>query len=139
MQCEVDIEVRIDEGLPAVLADRVQIEQVLVNLLRNAMDAMDAGKTERRSIVVVARRKSSRAVEISVADSGPGVAAEVTDTIFEPFVTTKPNGMGMGLSISRSIVESHGGVLRMACSVRSGATFMFDLPTAAAEANIDAG
>ena len=139
MQCEVDIEVRIDEGLPAVLADRVQIEQMLVNLLRNAMDAMDAGKTERRSIVVVARRKSSRAVEISVADSGPGVAAEVTDTIFEPFVTTKPNGMGMGLSISRSIVESHGGVLRMACSVRSGATFMFDLPTAAAEANIDAG
>jgi hypothetical protein len=75
MQCEVGIEVRIDEGLPAVLADRVQIEQVLVNLLRNAMDAMDAGKTERRSIVVVARRKSSRAVEISVADSGPGVAA----------------------------------------------------------------
>jgi two-component system sensor kinase FixL len=112
---------------------------VLVNLLRNAIDALAAEKTERRSIVVVACRKGSRAVEISVADSGPGVAAEVTDTIFEPFVTTKPNGMGMGLSISRSIVESHGGVLRMACGVHSGATFMFDLPTADAEANIDAG
>ena len=139
MQREVEIEVRVDPGLPAVLADQVQIEQVLVNLLRNAMDAMDAAKVERRSIVVAARRKSGRAVEISVADSGPGVAAGVTDTIFEPFVTTKPNGMGMGLSISRSIVDSHGGVLRMARSSHSGAMFIFDLPTAEAEASSDAG
>ena len=99
------------------------------------MDAMDAAKVERRSIVVAARRKSGRAVEISVDDSGPGVAAEVTDTIFEPFVTTKPNGMGMGLSISRSIVDSHGGRLRMAQGVRSGALFFFDLPTAEVEAS----
>ena len=139
MQREVEIEVRVDPGLPAVLADQVQIEQVLVNLLRNAMDAMDAAKVEWRSIVVAARRKSGRAVEISVDDSGPGVAAEVTDTIFEPFVTTKPNGMGMGLSISRSIVDSHGGVLRMARSGHSGAMFIFDLPTAEAEASSDAG
>jgi two-component system sensor kinase FixL len=74
-----------------------------------------------------------------VTDSGPGVGAEVTDTIFEPFVTTKPLGMGMGLSISRSIVESHGGKLRMAYSARSGATFVFSLPTAEAEASADAG
>ena len=139
MQQEVEIEARIEPGLPAVLADRVQIEQVLLNLLRNAMDAMEAANTERRSIVVEARRKGNRAVEISVADSGPGVAAEVTDTIFEPFVTTKPLGMGMGLSISHSIVESHGGSLRMARSVRSGAIFIFDLPTAEAEASTDAG
>ena len=117
MQQEVEIEARIDPDLPAVLADRVQIEQVLLNLLRNAMDAMEAANTERRSIVVEARRKSNHAVEISVADLGPGVAAEVTDTIFEPFVTTKPLGMGMGLSISRSIVELHGGSLRMARGV----------------------
>ena len=69
------------------------------------MDAMEAANTERRSIVVKARRKSKHAVEISVVDTGPGVAAEVTDTIFEPFVTTKSHGMGMGLSISHSIVE----------------------------------
>jgi PAS domain S-box-containing protein len=139
MQREVEIEARIDPGLPAVLADQVQIEQVLVNLLRNAMDAMDAGKVERRSIVVAARRRGNRTVEISVADSGPGVAAEVTDTLFEPFITTKPFGMGMGLSISHTIVESNGGSLRMARGVRSGAVFIFDLPTADAAASTDAG
>ena len=109
-----------------------------MNLLRNAMDAMEGANTERRSISVQARRKSRHAVEISVADSGPGVADEVMDTIFEPFVTTKPLGMGMGLSISHSIVESHGGSLRMARNFPSGAIFLFDLPTVgAAEAGTD--
>jgi two-component system sensor kinase FixL len=139
MQQEVEIEARIDPDLPAVLADRIQIEQVLLNLLRNAMDAMEVANTEWRSITVRARRKSKHAVEISVADLGPGVADEVTDTIFEPFVTTKPVGMGMGLSISHSIVESHGGSLRMARNVPSGAIFFFDLPTAGAEASSNAG
>jgi PAS domain S-box-containing protein len=139
MQQQVEIETNIDSGLPPVLADRIQIEQVLLNLLRNAMDAMQAANTERRSIVVEARRKINHAIEISVADSGPGVVAEVTDTIFDPFVTTKPLGMGMGLSISRSIIESHGSRLRMARSDRSGAMFIFDLPSPEAEASIDAG
>jgi two-component system sensor kinase FixL len=139
MQQEVEIDAKVDPDLPLVLADQVQIEQVLLNLLRNAMDAMEAANSKRRSIIVEARRNSKHAIEISVADSGPGVAAEVTDTIFEPFVTTKPLGMGMGLSISRSIVESHGGKLRMVRSVRSGAIFIFDLPTAGAEASVDAG
>jgi len=139
MQQEIEIEARIDPGLPPIVADRVQIEQVLLNLLRNAMDAMEAASTERRLIVIEARRKGNRAIEISVADSGPGVAAEVTDTIFEPFVTTKPDGMGMGLSISRSIIESHGGSLRMARGVRVGGIFSFDLPSAETEASTDAG
>jgi PAS domain S-box-containing protein len=93
MQQEVEIEARIDPGLPAVLADRIQIEQVLLNLLRNAMDAMEAASTKRRLIVIEARRKSDHAIEISVADSGPGVAAEVTDTIFEPL---RPNRLAWG-------------------------------------------
>jgi two-component system sensor kinase FixL len=139
MQQKVEIEERIDPGLPAVFADRVQIEQVLLNLLRNAIEAMEAANIERRSIVVAARRRGNRTVEISVADSGPGVAAEVTDTLFEPFITTKPFGMGMGLSISHTIVESNGGSLRMARGVRSGAVFIFDLPTADAAASTDAG
>jgi two-component system sensor kinase FixL len=139
MQQKVEIEERIDPGLPAVFADRVQIEQVLLNLLRNAIEAMEAVNFERRSIVVAARRRGNRTVEISVADSGPGVAAEVTDTLFEPFITTKPFGMGMGLSISHTIVESNGGSLRMARGVRSGAVFIFDLPTADAAASTDAG
>jgi two-component system, LuxR family, sensor kinase FixL len=138
-QQKVEIAARIDPGLPSVLADRVQIEQVLVNLVRNAMEAMEAANSERRSIAVEARRKGNRAIEISVADSGPGVAAEVADTIFDPFVTTKPLGMGMGLSISRSIVESHGGSLSMVRGDRSGAIFIVDLPTVEAEAGIDAG
>jgi two-component system sensor kinase FixL len=137
-QQEVEITASIHSGLPAVLADPVQIEQVLLNLLRNAMDAMEAANTERRSIVIGARCKGNGAVEISVADSGPGVAAEVMDTIFEPFATTKPFGMGMGLSISRSIVASHGGSVRTARGVGSGAIFIFDLPTGETEASIDA-
>jgi two-component system, LuxR family, sensor kinase FixL len=120
-------------------ADQVQIEQVLLNLLRNAMEAMEAANSKRRSIIIEARRNSKQAIEISVADSGPGVTAEVTDTIFEPFVTTKSFGMGMGLSISRAIIESHGGNLRMVRGARSGATFVFDLPKAEAEASSDAG
>jgi two-component system sensor kinase FixL len=139
MQQEVEIEAKVDPGLPVVLADQIQIEQVLLNLLRNAMDAMEAANSKSRSIIVEARRNSKHAIEISVADSGPGVAAEVTDTIFEPFITTKSLGMGMGLSISRAIIESHGGSLRMAQGVRSGAIFIFDLPTAEAEVSTNAG
>jgi two-component system sensor kinase FixL len=138
IQQKVEIEARIDSVLPPILADRIQIEQVLLNLLRNAMDAMEGANTNRRSIGITARHKGRHAVEISVADSGPGVAAEVMDTIFEPFVTTKPLGMGMGLSISRYIVQLHGGSLRMAPNFPSGAIF-FDLPTAEAEVSADAG
>jgi two-component system sensor kinase FixL len=136
-QQQVEITAQIDPGLPAVLADRIQIEQVLLNLLRNAMDAMEEASTEQRSVVVSARRKGRHAVEITVADSGPGVATEITDRIFEPFVTTKALGMGMGLSISHSIVESHGGSLRLGRNGPSGAVLLFDLPTA--EASSDAG
>jgi two-component system sensor kinase FixL len=137
IQRQVKIEAQIDPHLPTVLADQIQIQQVLLNLLRNAIDAIDGSNTERRSIVIKARYKNRCAVEISVTDSGPGIATEVAETLFDPFVTTKPLGMGMGLSISRSIVESHGGNLRMARGVPFGAMFFFDLPTA--EAATDAG
>jgi len=129
MQNEVEIEARIDPGLPPVLADHIQIEQVLLNLLRNAIDAIATADSQKRLIVVEAHCKSGHTVQISVTDSGPGVISEVANRLFEPFMTTKPEGMGMGLSISRSIVESHGGRLRMFQSVDSGATFVFDLPT----------
>src|SRR5215472_13414374 len=139
MQQNVEIDAKADPGLPVVLADGVQIEQVLLNLLRNAMDAMEAADTRPRSIVVEARRKSHNVIEVSVSDSGPGIAAEVTDTIFEPFVTTKPRGMGMGLSISRAIIESHGGSLRMISGAGAGAIFVFDLPIAEMQASSNAG
>jgi PAS domain S-box-containing protein len=139
IQHGVEIEAKIDPALPVVLADQVQIEQVLLNLLRNAIDAMEAANSERRSIIVEAHRNSKHAIEVFVADSGPGIAAEVAETLFEPFTTTKPLGMGMGLSISRAIIESHGGSLRMVRGLGSGAVFAFDMPTAPAEANSDAG
>jgi len=129
IQNEVEIEARIDPDLPPVLADHIQIEQVLLNLLRNAIDAIAAADSPERLIVVEAHCKGGRTVQISVADSGPGVIPEVANRLFEPFMTTKPEGMGMGLSISRSIVESHGGRLQMLQRVDSGATFVFDLPT----------
>jgi len=128
MQNEVEIETRVDHGLPLVLADHIQIEQVLLNLLRNAIDAIATADSRERLIVVEAHCKGGHTVQISVADSGPGVAAEMANRLFEPFITTKPEGMGMGLSISRSIIESHGGRLRMFQRAASGATFVFDLP-----------
>ena len=132
MRNEVEIETRIDRGLPPILADHIQIEQVLLNLLRNAIDAIATADSQKRSIVVKANYKNGHTVQVSVADSGPGVITEMASRLFEPFVTTKPEGMGMGLSISRSIVESHGGSLRMAPNLPSGAIFFFDLPTAEA-------
>jgi PAS domain S-box-containing protein len=126
----VRIEVRVDPDLPPVLADNIQIEQVMLNLLKNAVDAIESANSERRSIIIEAGRKDSSTIEISVTDSGPGIAEELEGRIFDSFMTTKPFGMGLGLSISRSIIEAHGGILRVVQSASSGASFAFDLPTA---------
>ena len=138
-QNEVEIDARLESGLPPVLADHVQIEQVLLNLLRNALEAIATADSQQRLIVVEAHYNSRRAVEISVTDSGPGISTDVANRLFEPFVTTKPEGMGMGLSICRSIVASHGGKLRMLRRVGPGATFVFDLPTDGHEPSHHAG
>ena len=138
-QSEIKIEARIEPTLPPVLADHIQIEQVLLNLLRNAIEAIVGAESYKGLIIVKARRKGDRVVEISVADSGPGVADEAASRMFEPFATTKAFGMGMGLAISRSIVESHGGSLRMVQGGGSGAIFAFDLPTEGLEVSRHAG
>jgi PAS domain S-box-containing protein len=139
VQNEIEIVARVDPGLPPVFADHIEIEQVLLNLLRNAIDSIATADSEKRLIVLETRCTSGRTVRISVADSGPGVIDEVANRLFEPFVTTKPEGMGMGLSISRSIVEAHGGRLRMVPSIGSGATFVFDLLTDRREPSRHAG
>jgi two-component system sensor kinase FixL len=136
---EVEIKARIDPGLPRVLADHIQIEQVMLNLLRNAIEAIAAANAERKWIIVEARREGRHFIEISVADSGPGVVGELAGKIFEPFVTTKPLGMGMGLSISRSIIGAHDGNLRLARSADHGAVFSFDLPTEGSATGSHAG
>lgn len=111
------------------VVDRIQVQQVLVNLLRNALEALEATPTEGRR-VVVRTAASGPFVEVSVADNGPGLAAHVAAKIFEPFVTTKPNGLGMGLTISRSIVEAHGGRIWTNANPDGGTIFCFSLPMA---------
>ena len=97
----------IQRNLPPILADRVQIQQVFLNLVRNAIESMADGP--RKDLVIGASETEPNFVEIWVADSGHGISADVADQLFQPFVTTKQEGMGVGLSISRTIVESHGG------------------------------
>ena len=121
--------IRVAPGLKAVLADRVQIQQVLVNLMRNAREAMQ--QSERREMTVDAHALSAKMVEITVSDTGPGIADEVADRLFRPFVTTKASGMGVGLSICRTIIEAHGGRLTAERNAAGGATFRLTLPTAA--------
>lgn len=112
--------------MPPVPLDRVQIGQVVVNLVRNAMEAMD--EAPRRDLLVTTGTVAPGRVEIAVADTGPGIAAEVRGRLFSPFVTTKPGGMGVGLAISRAVVEEHGGELRCAPNPGGGSVFRIILP-----------
>jgi signal transduction histidine kinase len=117
------------EPLPDVLVDRVQIEAVLHNLLANAVDALK-GQEEARTVRIVSRPDAPGFVRIAVEDNGPGVAPDVAASLFEPFVTTKAKGMGLGLAISRSIVDAHGG--RLWHEPRHpGSAFCFTVPAAA--------
>ncbi len=118
----------LDPANDLVVADRVQIQQVLVNLLRNAMEAMAA--SERRELVVSNARLADGMIQIAVADTGPGFAGNVQSNLFQPFFTTKEAGMGVGLSISRTIIEAHGGQMQAETNEAGGATFRFTLPAA---------
>jgi two-component system sensor kinase FixL len=115
-----------------VLTDRVQIQQVLINLMRNAMEAMRDSVRRELSVRVAPGRDDDIVIEVS--DTGPGIPDEVAARLFQPFVTTKPSGMGIGLSISKRIVESHGGTISVAHNAEGGATFRFTLPAIEEEA-----
>ena len=127
---QVKLDVGVPDVLPSVLGDRVQLQQVLLNLILNGMDALDGARPEDRRVSVTARLESPAIVEIAVADGGPGIPADRLPKIFDPFFTTKANGMGMGLAISRSIVEAHRGRLWAENRSGGGATFRFTLPIA---------
>ena len=109
-----------------VLADRVQIQQVLINLMRNAVEAMR--DSERRELIVRTDRDKEGNVVVEVADTGPGISGEIASQLFQPFVTTKAGGMGIGLSISRRIIDAHGGAIEAIANFEGGATFRFTLP-----------
>lgn len=121
----------LDPEATWVLADKVQIQQVLVNLLRNALEAVQ--ESPARSIVVTTAAVDVAHVAVSVSDTGPGLAPEVSQKLFQPFITTKRHGMGVGLSISRTIVESHGGQISAESSPATGTTFRFTLRRAVLE------
>jgi PAS domain S-box-containing protein len=128
MQSGVDVVTDLAEGLPAFLGDGIQVQQVLVNLVRNAVEAIDGGGCERREVRVSTRRGADGTLEALVEDTGPGFDDEAAAQLFEPFFSTKSQGMGIGLSISRSIVEAHGGTLRAAPRPGGGALFCMALP-----------
>ncbi|MPZ43274.1 MAG: PAS domain S-box protein [Betaproteobacteria bacterium] len=128
-QYEADVSAAGAGELPKVLADAIQIEQVLLNLVRNALEAIDAAGANERRVVLSAGRASDDMIEIQVSDTGPGLSAAAAEKVFEPFYTTKNEGIGIGLALSRSIVDAHGGRL-WADASQPGAVFRLTLPIA---------
>lgn len=125
----INIRFDVDADLPPVFVDRVQIQQVLTNLVRNAVEAM--AEAPRRDLTILASVARDGVVEIAVADTGPGIAADIAANLFKPFVTTKSDGMGVGLSICKSIVQAHEGELWTEPNPEGGAIFRFTLPLTA--------
>jgi signal transduction histidine kinase len=121
------MDVDVESDLPPVAFDRIQVQQVLINLMRNSMEAMDSVAGDR--ILGMRVRRMGDLVQTEISDRGHGV--KFPEKIFEPFFTTKENGMGMGLAICRSIVESHGGQLWAETNEPQGSTFIFTLPVEA--------
>jgi two-component system, LuxR family, sensor kinase FixL len=121
----IDVRVTIDPRVDKVLVDRVQVQQVLVNLIRNAIEAL--AHSDNRHLSIAAVPHGDDMVQISVIDSGPGLDAEVASRLFEPFVSTKVDGMGVGLSICQSIVEAHGGRIWLDLPKGGGTAFCFTL------------
>jgi two-component system sensor histidine kinase DctS len=129
----VRVDIRVPEGLPKALCDRTMVEQVLLNLARNAMQAMDQAGVAVPALVLQVRATPAteagrRWLEFSVADVGPGIADEVKEQLFTPFFTTKAEGMGLGLSLCRTVVEQHGGQLVFEPNQPQGTIFRFTLP-----------
>ncbi|MEJ2239025.1 MAG: ATP-binding protein, partial [Gemmatimonadales bacterium] len=126
---DVELRLALAPSIPPLLADGVQIQQVVLNLIRNGIDALEGTDVDIREVVVRALVREEGEVEVSVCDNGCGLPVQAEATLFEPFFTTKERGIGVGLSISRSIITAHGG--RMWCSRNPdrGTTFFFTLPT----------
>jgi len=127
-QYQIDVNLNLDENLPPVHADRLQLDQVVLNLVLNAIESLSSAATRNATVWIISRCVGSHGLQVTVQDNGPGFASSVTPRLFEPFFTTKPHGMGMGLVISRSIIEAHGGRIWATTEPNGGAAFHFYLP-----------
>jgi C4-dicarboxylate-specific signal transduction histidine kinase len=125
---KVDLHVSLDPATPSLKGDRTQLQQVVLNLLLNALEAAADAPNGERSVVVRTGRTAAGMVEIAVVDTGPGLPEELAERVFEPFFTTKTRGIGMGLSIARSIVSAHGGSIWAEKRPGGGAVFRLHLP-----------
>ena len=135
----VRVRLQLDPRRDMVLADKVQIQQVLLNLMRNAVDALVNSSDARRELLVSTTLDDDETLQINVIDTGPGINEEIRDQLFQPFVTTKRQGMGVGLSISRTIIESHGGRIWADANPGGGAAFHFTLRCVGKDEDSDGG
>ncbi len=127
----IALQVSVEPGLPRILGDRVQLQQCLLNLIANAFDAICSSDSPKRQVTVRAGVDSPQWVFIRVSDSGPGIEPSLRDRVFDPFVTTRREGLGIGLMVVRAIVENHGGTIRAVLGEDGGATFQVRLPASA--------
>jgi two-component system sensor kinase FixL len=127
----VKVKIDLDPALKPVWIDKIQVQQVLINLIRNGVEAMQGA--DRRELTIMTAPGADGFAQISVMDSGRGLSEDVASRLFQPFVTTKTNGMGIGLTISQSIVEAHGGRIWASPSDGNGAAFHFQLPLSSPE------
>ncbi len=126
----IALELKLASDLPPIFGDAVQLQQVILNLLVNGIEAIRAANPRRRTLTVKSERPPADRIQISVIDSGRGVEPGSASQLFEAFYTTKTDGLGMGLAISRSIIEAHGGAIWADANGESGATFQFAIPIA---------
>jgi PAS domain S-box-containing protein len=134
---DVAVDVQLPDDLPVVRGDTIQLEQVILNLVRNAVEAMREDESGRREIVLQASASERGTVEIAVRDTGPGMSEEAVRQVFDAFFTTKSEGMGMGLAICQSIIEAHGGKISISNNSDRGVTFRIALPQAGEESRYD--
>jgi two-component system sensor histidine kinase DctS len=125
---KVEVNFSLDEALPLIITEKILIEQVILNLVRNAIDAIAEANSRTRKVHIHTLLNKDKMIEVRITDTGPGLNAEQIESIFDTFVTTKPQGIGMGLPISRTIIEAHGGKLFAERQRKNGASFVFTLP-----------
>src|SRR6266478_656191 len=127
---KISVQIHVSPSVKRVTGDSIQLQQCILNLLMNAFDAIAEGKSDQRGVTIKVAPEKTGWVGVSVSDSGGGIDPAVANRLFEPFVTTKSEGMGLGLLVTRSIVEGHGGRIWVTPNSDRGATFTFTLPVA---------